>query len=94
MTDQEQPRNADADGSGQTTSSGGQRPGRTTAVLGLATVLDPWLAALVVAVVLLAATGIAALLGKNKVAQATPAKPERAVVGIKDDIATVMGGHQ
>lgn len=65
-----------------------------TAVLGLATVLDPWLAALVVAVVLLAATGIAALLGKNKVAQATPAKPERAVEGIKDDIATVKGGHQ
>jgi uncharacterized membrane protein YqjE len=62
-----------------------------TAILALATVVDAWLAALIVAVVLLAAAAVAGLLGKNKVAAATPAKPERAIEGIKEDIATVKG---
>ena len=31
--------------------------------------------------------------GKNKVAEAGPAVPERAMQGIKDDIATVKGDH-
>lgn len=44
----------------------------TTAILGLATVLDAWLAALIVAVVLLVGAGIAGLAGKNKVAEAAP----------------------
>lgn len=65
-----------------------------TAVLGLAVVLPAWLAALIVAVVLLAAAGIAALVGKNKVQQAGPPKPERAVEGLQKDIATVKGDHQ
>lgn len=62
-----------------------------TAVLALATVVDAWLAALIVALVLLAAAAVAGLLGKNKVTAATPAKPERAIEGIKEDIATVKG---
>lgn len=65
----------------------------TTAILGLAHVVDAWLAALIVAVVLLVAAAIAGLMGKNKVSQATPAAPERAIQGIKDDIDTVKGGH-
>jgi uncharacterized membrane protein YqjE len=65
----------------------------TTAILGLATVVDAWLAALIVAVVLLAGAAVAGLMGKNKVAEATPASPERAIQGIKDDIATVKGAH-
>ncbi|NYE37859.1 putative membrane protein YqjE [Nocardioides cavernae] len=65
----------------------------TTAILGLAHVVDAWLAALIVAVVLLAAAGVAALLGKNKVAEAAPPTPERAIEGIKEDIATVKGDH-
>lgn len=65
-----------------------------TAVLGLAEALAPWLAALIVAVVLLAGAGIAGVVGKKKVSQAGPAKPERALEGIKDDIATVKGGQQ
>lgn len=65
----------------------------TTAILALATVLDAWLAALVVAVVLLAGAGVAGLAGRTKVAEATPAAPEKAIRGIKDDIATVTGGH-
>jgi hypothetical protein len=62
-----------------------------TAILALALVMDGWLAALIVAVLLFAVAGIAGLMGKNKVDQATPMVPERAVEGVKDDIATVKG---
>jgi uncharacterized membrane protein YqjE len=65
----------------------------TTAILALTLVLDAWLAALVVALVLLAAAAVAGLAGKNKVSAAAPAKPERAIDGIREDIATVKGGH-
>lgn len=64
-----------------------------TAVLALALVVDAWLAALIVAVVLLAAAGVAAVVGKNKVQQAGPPVPERAIEGLKEDIATVKGQH-
>lgn len=64
-----------------------------TAVLGLATALDAWLAALIVAVVVLAAAGIVALAGRSRVQQATPPAPERAVEGVKEDVATIKGGH-
>jgi uncharacterized membrane protein YqjE len=62
-----------------------------TAVLALALAVDAWLAALIVAVVLLAGAGVLALLGKNQVQEATPPMPERAVAGVKEDIATVKG---
>jgi uncharacterized membrane protein YqjE len=65
----------------------------TTAILGLARVVDAWLAALVVALVLLVAAAVAGLMGKNKVAEAGPPAPERAIHGIKEDIATVKGDH-
>jgi uncharacterized membrane protein YqjE len=65
-----------------------------TAILALALVLDPWLAALVVAAALLLGAGLLALLGKNQVVEATPPKPERAVDGLKEDLATVKGQHQ
>jgi len=63
----------------------------TTAVLALDLVMPAWLAALIVAVVLFIGTAAFALLGKNKVEEATPMKPERAVEGIQEDIATVKG---
>jgi uncharacterized membrane protein YqjE len=65
----------------------------TTAVLALAHALPDWLAALLVGVVLLLGAGIAALLGKQKVQQATPPAPEHAIEGVKEDIAVVKGGH-
>ena len=65
----------------------------TTAILGLANVVDAWLAALIVAIVLLAAAAVAGLVGKNKVAEAAPVAPDRAIQGLKDDIATVKGDH-
>jgi uncharacterized membrane protein YqjE len=67
----------------------------TTAILGLALAVDAWLAALIVGVVLLAAAGVAALLGKQRVHEATPAVPSRAVDSVKRDIETVRhaGDH-
>ena len=65
----------------------------TTAILGLTYVVDAWLAALIVALVLLAGAAAAGLAGKNKVAEATPAAPEKAIQGLKDDLATVKGDH-
>jgi len=65
-----------------------------TAILGLAEVVDAWLAALIVAIVLLAAAAVAGLAGRKKVAEAGPPAPEKAIQGVKEDIATVKGEHR
>lgn len=65
----------------------------TTAILALALVVDAWLAALIVAIVLLAAAAVAGLAGRKKVEEAAPPKPERAIEGLREDVATVKGGH-
>jgi MFS family permease len=56
------------------------------AILGLATAVDAWLAALIVAVVLGAVAGILALTGKKKVEQASPPVPEQAIESSKEDV--------
>src|SRR3954469_14235228 len=56
------------------------------AILALATAVDGWLAALVVAVVYGAIAGVLALTGKNKVQQAVPPVPEQAVESSKEDV--------
>jgi hypothetical protein len=66
----------------------------TTAILALALVLPDWLSALIVAAALLVGAGIAALLGKKEVRQATPPTPEHAIEGVKEDIAVVKGDHR
>jgi hypothetical protein len=60
-----------------------------TAILALALVMDAWLAALIVGVVLLLAAGIAALVGKKRVTEAGPPLPERAVENVKRDVDAV-----
>ena len=60
----------------------------TAAIAGLATAVDTWLAAVIVAVVLFAVAGVAALLGKNRVQEATPPAPEQAIATTKQDIET------
>ena len=60
-----------------------------TAVIALSNALPAWLSGVIVAVVLFATAGIVALLGKGQVQQATPPKPERAIEGLKEDVATV-----
>ncbi len=56
------------------------------AVAGLATAVDTWLAALIVAVVLLAVAGVAARLGKSRVQAASPPVPEQAIETTKEDL--------
>jgi uncharacterized membrane protein YqjE len=63
------------------------------AILALALVLPGWAAALIVAVVLFAGAGVAALAGKKEVDQATPPAPERTIANGREDVATVKGGH-
>lgn len=57
-----------------------------TAILVLATAVEAWLAALIVAVAYLAAAGVLALLGKRKVQRATPPLPEAAIESVREDL--------
>jgi hypothetical protein len=59
------------------------------AILALATFLDAWLAALIVAVVYLAIAGVLAMRGKKQVNEATPPLPQRAVDSTKEDLEWV-----
>ena len=61
----------------------------TTAVLALSLVVAPWLAALIVAVVVFVVAGIAALVGKKKVTEAAPPVPTRAVESVKEDVQEI-----
>jgi MFS family permease len=56
------------------------------AILGLATALAGWLAALIVAAAFGALAAFLALVGKNKVAQASPPIPEQASESVKEDV--------
>ena len=62
-------------------------------ILLLALVLPAWASALIVAGVLFVIAAIAAVVGRREVQQATPVTPERAVAGVKEDVATIKGGH-
>jgi hypothetical protein len=55
-------------------------------VLALATALDAWLAALIVAAVYGAVAGVLALTGRSKVQQATPPVPEQATDSTKETV--------
>jgi membrane protein len=59
------------------------------AILLIGTAIEPWIAALIVGAVLLAAAGVVALLGKKQVEQATPPKPERAIESVQQDVSQV-----
>ena len=58
-------------------------------ILLLGTAIEPWLSALIVAVVLLAMAGVVALLGRKQVDRATPPKPERAMESVQRDVEHV-----
>lgn len=62
----------------------------SAAVLGLANVTDPWLAALIVAVALFVVAGVAALLGKNNVSKVAQA-PAARVESVQADVAAAKG---
>jgi uncharacterized membrane protein YqjE len=65
-----------------------------TLILVLALFLPAWAAALIVTALIFIGAGVAALVGKNKVQQASPPKPERAIDGVKQDVATVKGDRR
>ncbi len=60
-----------------------------TAGAALSLVMPVWLAALIVTVVLFAAAGVAALVGKGQVKQALPPEPKEAMASGKRDVDTV-----
>jgi len=62
-----------------------------TAVIGLANAVPSWAAGLIVAALLLVAAAVVGLLGRSKVSEAAPAKPEMALQGLKEDVATLKG---
>jgi uncharacterized membrane protein YqjE len=59
------------------------------AIVGLATVLEPWLAAAIVGVALLAVAGVLALTGKKQVDRGTPPLPQQAIESAKRDVDEV-----
>jgi uncharacterized membrane protein YqjE len=58
----------------------------TCVIAALATGMDVWLAALIVAVVYAAVAGVLALLGKQKTREAIPPAPEQAIESTKEDV--------
>ena len=66
----------------------------TAAVLGLATAVDGWLAALIVGAVLLVIAAVVALTGKKNLSQGSPPVPTEAINSTKTDVAAVREAVQ
>jgi membrane protein len=62
------------------------------AIAGLALVLATWLAALIVGAALLAIAGVAVLVGRGQLKQATPAVPQQTVDSVKADVQAIKEG--
>jgi uncharacterized membrane protein YqjE len=56
------------------------------AIAGLSQAMDVWAAALIVGAVYLAAAGVLALLGRNRIQEGMPAKPEQTIETVKEDM--------
>ncbi|MET0990214.1 MAG: phage holin family protein [Glaciihabitans sp.] len=63
----------------------------TAGILGLATVMPGWLAALIVAFVLLIAIAILAWIGYRELKKAMPPLPEATIKNVKRDINAIRG---
>jgi len=63
----------------------------TAAVMGLATVMPAWLAALVIAVAMLIVAGILGLLGWRRLKTGLPITPKRTIDSVKNDVNAVKG---
>lgn len=62
------------------------------AVLALALVIPAWLSAVLVGGVLVIVAGLAALIGRRQISQATPPVPEEAIEGIREDVHAIQQG--
>jgi uncharacterized membrane protein YeiB len=61
-------------------------------IVGLATQLVPWLAALIVGVAVLGVAGVLALVGKKQVQRVSPLAPEESAASVKTDIKIIKEG--
>src|SRR5215211_5623860 len=59
------------------------------AILGLATVIEPWIAAAAIGAALLLIAGILALTGKKELDEMGPPNPEQALESVQRDVETV-----
>ena len=59
------------------------------AIIAIAGVIRPWLAALIVGLVLAVVSAVAALMGRSRMRRATPPTLEQAVEGTKADVGEV-----
>ena len=59
------------------------------AIIAIAEEIRPWLAALIIGLVLLVVSAVAALMGRSRMRRATPPMPEQAVEGTKADVEEV-----
>lgn len=62
-----------------------------TAILGLANAVAPWLAALIVGVVLLLIAVVLGLIGLSRVRKGVPPVPESAIESVKSDVKAFKG---
>lgn len=58
----------------------------TALIAGLSEGMDTWVAAIIVGVLYLAGAGVAALMGRDRIKEATPLAPEQAVETTKEDV--------
>jgi uncharacterized membrane protein YqjE len=63
----------------------------TAAVLGLGEIMPPWLAALLVALVLLIVAAVLAFIGYKSVQKALPPTPERTLINLQTDVNVLKG---
>ena len=61
------------------------------AILGIATALPPWLAALIVAAALIVVAVVLALIGLRRVKRGVPPIPASAIDSVKDDVRAFKG---
>lgn len=59
------------------------------AIVGLGTVIEPWVAAAAIGVALLVIAGILAVTGKKELDEAGPPKPEQTLESVQRDVETV-----
>ena len=63
-----------------------------TAIIALSYAVEPWLAALIVAILLLVVAAVLALAGKKALQQGLPPVPERTQANVKRDVEAVKEG--
>jgi uncharacterized membrane protein YqjE len=63
------------------------------AIIGIGTLLEPWIAAVIVGVVLLAVAGVLALTGRKQVERGTPPLPQQAIESTKRDVNEVKAAR-